>query len=155
MDDSSIDTLIDELSSFELPRPGQSAPLSVSQLSDREVNQYILDKAKALIETGVSAVQDMAPYVAQTSDPESVAALAELMSATTRAIEALNRGNLLEKKAAKDEKIKRLEIQGRKEIATLQAKSNTTNNLNVLVASREEIFKKLFDEPVKVLELEG
>lgn len=154
MDDNSIDTLLDELSSFEFSTKVQELPRSVAKLSDEDVNQYVLDKSKALIETGIAAVQDVASYATQSNNPDEIAALAELMSATTKALDTLNKTNLIDRKANRDEKIKRLEIQGRKEIAQLQPGNNVTNNMNVLVASREEIFKKLFEVKAEVLEIQ-
>tara|TARA_R110000868_G_scaffold55422_9_gene172240 strand:- start:2136 stop:2606 length:471 start_codon:yes stop_codon:yes gene_type:complete len=154
VDDNSIDTLLDELSSFEFSTKVQELPRSVAKLSDEDVNQYVLDKSKALIETGIAAVQDVASYATQSNNPDEIAALAELMSATTKALDTLNKTNLIDRKANRDEKIKRLEIQGRKEIAQLQPGNNVTNNMNVLVASREEIFKKLFEVKAEVLEIQ-
>ena len=154
MDEDNLSTLLDGLSSFDLPTESRNLPRNPVPLQDGEVNQYVLNKSKALIEAGVAAVQDMTPYVAQTQDPEGVAALAELMSATTRAIEAMNRVNLQDRKQAGSEKLKKLEIEGRKEVALLQPKNTVTHNTNVLVASREEIFRKLFDtRNAEVLEI--
>ena len=154
MDESNFNTLLDGLSSFEFPSESKNLPKNPSSLKDEDVNQYVLDKSKALIEAGVTAVQDMTPYIVQGQNPDEVAALAELMSATTKAIEALNKTNLIDRKAQKDEKLKKLEIEGKKELIQLQPNKNVTNNMNVLVASREEIFKKLFSEEAEVLEIQ-
>lgn len=154
MDDSNIDTLIDSLSSFNFSTV-ESKPVQKTQtLKEEEVNDYFLSKTKALIEAGVGAVQDMTPYIVQGQNPDEIDALASLMTATAKALENLNKGSLLDKKAENDEKIKRLEIEARKELAQLQPKNQITNNTNVLVASREEIMKKLFDvKETQVLEI--
>lgn len=124
-------------------------------LKDGDVNQYVLDKSKTLIETGINAVQDLASYVTQGQNPDEIAALAELMNATSKAIEALNRVNLIDKKADRDEKLKRIEIEGRKELANLTGPQHVTNNMNVLVASREEIMKKLFGDKNDQLKIDN
>lgn len=142
MNNDDLNTLFDELSSFSLP-PAQT-PKEKITLKDEEVNQYVLDKSKTLIETGLNAVQDLATYVTQGQNPDEIAALAELMNATSKAIEALNRVNLIDRKANRDEKLKRIDIEGKKELLSISGPQQVTNNMNVLVASREEIMKKLF-----------
>jgi hypothetical protein len=147
-----INILFDELSSFNISSQiKKDTPLPVQSLKDEEVNQYVLDKSKAIIEAGVLAVQDMSSYVVNGQNPDEITALAELMNATSRAIETLNKSNLIDRKANRDEKIKKMEIEARKELAQLQPANNVTNNMNVLVASREEIMKKLFSNKAEDL----
>ncbi len=142
--DDDFSTLIDELSSFEFPLQSQKTTDS-SELKEEDVAQYFLNKTKALIESGVSAIQDMTPYVVQSQDPKEIAALAELMSATTQALDTLNKTTLVDKKANRDEELEHIRIQGRKELAEMSEKTKSiTNQLNVVVTSREEIMNKLF-----------
>lgn len=149
--DEDLNTLIDELSSFKLP---VQTTKEDSILDEEDSEQYFLNKSKALIEAGIGAVQDMTPYVVQSQDPKEIAALAELMSATSQALDTLNRGNLINKKAKHDEKLEHVKIEGRKEIAQISHKEKSvTNNLNVLVASREEIMAKLFGKETQELTL--
>jgi hypothetical protein len=140
--DDDLNTLIDELSSFEFPIQSQQIKKEELVLNEEDTEQYFLNRSKAVIEAGVNAIQDMTPYVVQGQNPKEIAALAELMSATTQALDALNKGNLINKKANRDEQLEHIRIQGRKELA--QKEQSITNNLNVLVASREDIMKKLF-----------
>lgn len=154
MNNDDLNTLFDEISSFHLP-PSQKKDSDKKEitLKDEEVNQYVLNKSKALIEAGLNAVQDMSSYIVGGQNPDEIAALAELMNATTRALESLNKTNLIDRKADRDEKLKRIEIEARKELAQLQPSQNVTNNMNVLVASREEIMKKLFSNEQEVLKI--
>mgnify|MGYP001549555453 CR=1 FL=1 len=149
MDDDNLNTLLDSLSSFNFDTVENKQQVeqtkSNSTLSEGEINDYFLSKTKALIDAGIGAVQDMTPYIVQGQNPDEIDALASLMTATTKALENLNKGSLIDKKAEKDEKLKRIEIEARKELAQLQPKNQITNNTNVLVASREEIMKKLID----------
>ena len=152
--DNDLDTLIDTLSSFEFPMHSHQTNKEEFVLKEEDTAQYFLNRSKALIEAGVNAVQDMTPYVVQSQDPKEIAALAELMSATTQALDTLNKTALVNKKADRDEQLEHIRIQGRKEIAQLSQKdNNVTNNVNVLVASREEIMSKLFGKNCKELPL--
>jgi hypothetical protein len=151
--DDDLDTLIDALSSFEFPAQSQQSKDS-TVLKEEDTAQYFLNRSKAIIEAGVNAVQDMTPYVVQSQDPKEISALAELMAATTQALDSLNKTTLINKKADRDEQLEHIRIQGRKEVAQLTNKDkNVTNNLNVLVASREEIMSKLFGKSSKELPL--
>ena len=153
MDESDISTLIDELSGYQFDTQTSKAVTESAPIQDDDVHQYVLNQAKALVDTGIAAVQDAARFATQSQDPDEISALAELMAATTKALDTLNKKNLLDKKAENDTKLKRIEIQGKKEVAQLQNSGpGVTNQMNVLVASREEIFKKLF-EPARNSEI--
>lgn len=157
---SDIDTLLNELSSFSFPQPTTNSKVSVktSQVSITEdnINEYILQKTGNLVDAGLGAVNDLKDFIVQGQNPDEIAALSELISSTTKAIESLNRINLQNKKAKTDKELKTLDIEGKKAIASSLPGSNITNNTNVLVASREEIFKQLLndakDESIEVVE---
>lgn len=145
--DDDISSLLDELGSFTPPAPNtQKAVQDTTPLKDEDVQQYFLNKTKALVEAGLGAVQDLTPSVVAGSDSREIEALSKLMTSTAQALEALQRTALIDKKADRDEKLERIRQDGRKEVAMLtQGPQHVTNN-NILVASREEIMKKLFGE---------
>ena len=146
---SDIDTLLNELSSFSFPQ--QSTAKSVprgtpSNINEDNINDYILQKTGSLIDAGLGAVRDLKDFIVQGQNPDEIAALSELISSTTKAIEALNKINLQNKKAKTDKELKAIDIEGKKAIAGSLPGNNITNNTVNLVASREEIFKQLLNE---------
>ncbi len=145
--DDDISNLLDELNNFSPPAPNtQKAAQDTTPLKDEDVQQYFLNKTKALVEAGLGAVQDLTPSVVAGSDSREIEALSKLMASTAQALETLQKTALIDKKADRDEKLEKLRVQGRKEVAMLtQGPQHVTNN-NILVASREEIMKKLFGE---------
>jgi hypothetical protein len=156
---SDIDTLLNELSSFSFPQ--QSTARSVprgtpTHITEDNINDYILQKTGTLIDAGLGAVSDLKDFIVQGQNPDEIAALSELISSTTKAIEALNKINLQNKKAKTDKELKAIDIEGKKAIAGSLPGNNITNNTLNLVASREEIFKQLLndvnDEPVEVVD---
>lgn len=156
---SDIDTLLDELSSFSFPQTttAKSVPRGTpTNVTEDNINDYILQKTGNLIDAGLGAVSDLKDFVVQGQNPDEIAALSELISSTTKAIEALNRINLQNKKAKTDKELKTMDIEGKKAIAGSLPGTNITNNTVNLVASREEIFKQLLsdikDEPIEVVE---
>ena len=145
---SDIDTLLDELSSFQFPQPtARSVPRGEpTTITEDNINDYILQKTGTLIDAGLGAVSDLKDFVVQGQNPDEIAALSELISSTTKAIEALNKINLQNKKAKTDKELKAIDIEGRKAIAGSLPGNNITNNTVNLVASREEIFKQLLND---------
>jgi len=146
---SDLDTLLDELSSFSFPAPTTTA-VSVPRgtpttITEDNINEYILKKTGSLIDAGLGAVEDLKSFVVQGQNPDEIAALSELISSTTKSIEALNRINLQNKKAKTDKELKIMDIEGKKEIAGSLPGGNVTHNTVNLIASREEIFKQLLD----------
>lgn len=146
---SDIDTLLDELSSFSFPQPttAKSVPRGTpTNITEDNINDYILQKTGKLIDAGLGAVDDLKDFVVQGQNPDEIAALSELISSTTKAIEALNRINLQNKKAKTDKELKTMDIEGKKAVVGLLPNNNITNNTVNLVASREEIFKQLLND---------
>jgi hypothetical protein len=157
MDNSDdISSLLDELSSFDMPAPNtQRATLDETPLKPEDLQQYVLNKSKALVETSIGAIQDLTGGIVSGGDAREIEALSKLMTSASQALEALQKTALIDKKADRDEQLEYIKIQGRKEVAQLtQGPQQITNN-NILVASREEIMKKLFGhEKAEVIEIQ-
>ena len=139
-----IQTLLDELSSFEMPAPNTKKAFETDPVLNKEdTEQYFLNKTKAIIEASVGAVQDLTQATTSSGDSRDVEALAKLIASTAQMLDALNKTNLIDKKADRDEQLERIRIEGRKEVAQLNQTPKQVTNNNILVASREEIMKKL------------
>jgi hypothetical protein len=145
-DNDDISSLLDELSGFAMPSVNtQRALESNTELKPEDLQQYFLNKSKALVEAGLGAVQDLTPSVVASNDSREIEALSKIMASTAQALDSLQKLALIDKKADRDEKMEKIRLEGKKEIALLnQGPKNVTNN-NILVASREEIMKKLFN----------
>jgi len=144
-----LDTLLNELSSFELPVSTPKPEVPAMEVNDENINDYILKRTTQLIDTSITAVDDIKDYIIQGQNPDEIAALSELINAATKSIEALNRINLLNKKGKIDKELKEMDLKNRKEVAGMLPGNNVVNN-NLIVASREEIFKQLLNEPETV-----
>jgi hypothetical protein len=162
VDDTNINSLLDELSSFDFSSATTKAckkePEEIS-LNDTNSEQYFLDKSKAIIDAGVNAIQDMTPYIVQGQDAREIDALAKLLASTSQALDTLNKGTLINKKAEKDEQLEKIKIEGKKEIAQLKLtekeRTAQNQNLNVMITSPEDIVKKLISANSNILELEN
>ena len=142
-----ISSLLDELSSFDIPSPHtQRAATDDSPLEEKDLQQYVLNKTKALIEAGIGAVQDLTPGIVAGSDAREIEALSKLMASTAQSIEALQRTSLIDKKADRDEKLEKMKFEAKKEMIALQGPQQNVTNNNVLIATREEVIAALFKD---------
>jgi hypothetical protein len=139
----SLDTLLEELSSFDYSAVKPSKKENEIEINEDNINDYILKKTGNLVEAGLGAVEDLKEYIVQGQNPDEIAALSELISSTTKAIESLNRINLHNKKTKDTKELKKMDIEGKKEIASLTTGDTTINN-NVVIASRAEMIERLF-----------
>lgn len=144
-----IQTLLDELSSFEMPASNtKKAELVEPVLNKEETEQYFLNKTKAVIEASVGAVQDLTAATVAGGDAKDVEALSKLVSSTAQMLDTLNKTNLINTKADRDEQLEQIRIEGRKELAYLNHGPKHITNNNVLVTTREEIMKQLNNKSV-------
>jgi hypothetical protein len=156
MHDTDITSLLDELSSFDIPAPHtQRAATDESPLEEKDLQQYVLNKTKALVEVGLGAIQDLTPGIVAGSDAKEIEALSKLMASTAQSIDALQRSALIDKKADRDEKLEKMRIEAKKEMIALQGPQQNVTNNNVLIASREEIIAALTKQKEETLKIEN
>ena len=152
-----IQTLLDELSSFEMPAPNTKKAMEAEPVLNKEdAEQYFLNKTKAIIEASVGAVQDLTAATTAGGDAKDVDALAKLVASTAQMLDTLNKSSLIDRKADRDERLEKIKLEGKKEILTLNQSPKQVTNNNFLIATREEIMKKL-SEPKNndILEIEN
>ena len=153
--DDDITSLLDELSSFDIPSPHtQRAATDDSPLEEKDLQQYVLNKSKALVEVGIGALQDLTPGIVAGSDSKEIESLSKLMASTAQAIDALQRSALIDKKADRDEKLERMRIEAKKEMIALQGPQQNFNNSQVVIATREEVIAALMKDREEILTIE-
>jgi len=140
-----IDMLIDEISNFSLPTPHtDEVKKDVEEIKEEDIQKYVLKQSKTLIDLGVGITQDLSNTATSSGNPDDVAALAEIMNATSKLIDTLHKNTLLDKKSKEAEKLKIMDIEAKKELVQLQVANQKPVNNNILIASREDIMKRLF-----------
>jgi len=149
-----ITTLLDELSSFEYTAPQPTRARKKHELTEDNITDFVIKSSEELINAGLESVADLRDYVVQGQNPDEIEALSGLINSTTSAIEALNKMVLLKKKNEAAKELKIMELENRKEVAALLPQNNVFSNTNVVVASRDEIIKKLIETETKTIELE-
>ncbi len=154
--DDDISSLLDELSSFSMPTPNtQRAAQDETPLDPKDLQQYFLNKTKVLVDTTIGALQDLTPGIVAGSDAKEIEALSKLASSAAQALDTIQKTTLIDKKADRDEQLEHLKLKGKKEIAQLgQSPHHITTNNNIVVATREDIMKKL-NQNGEILKLEN
>ena len=129
------DKPVEEESKLEVPK------------TDAELQEFVLKNSAALAALSIKSVQELQKVTVATGDPEQMASLASLITAGAGAIETINKIHIQNKKAEAAKEVKKLDLEGKKEIQKL--KNDGYLNLpqggttNVLVATREEIMGQL------------
>ena len=137
--DENVQDLIEQLqggvaSTNEVVQVAESLNFDKSQLE-----QFILDNQGILIKDSVDVLQIMKQYVAAAPNAEDVGSFAELLKATSTAIDNLTKLHTSNQRVNTQVKLKQMDIEAKKEI-------NTDNNMMKLVGTREEIFKKMMED---------
>jgi len=114
--------------------------------TEQEIQEFILKNSAQLATLSLKSVKDLQSIVAATGDPEQMAGLASLIAAGAGAIETINKIHLQNKKAENNKDLKKLDIEGKKEIQRLKNDGYLNlpqGNTNILVATREEMIAQL------------
>lgn len=138
-----LSTVINSLSGNTLTFNPSSTPISAipikPPLNEDGISDFIIQRTEELVMNGLETVKDLQLVVAGTLDAKAMQGYANIMSATTAALDTLNNINLEKKKIKAQRELKELDIAAKKEIGPSK---NTHNTLNI-VASRENILKML------------
>ena len=114
--------------------------------TDAELQEFVLKHSAELAALSIKSVQELQKVTVATGDPEQMASLASLITAGAGAIETINKIHLQNKKAESNKDLKKLEIEGKKEIQRLKNDGYLNlpaGNTNILVATREEMIAQL------------
>ena len=134
-----IDSIIEQLKNDSVP---SSIVLSENNnddnITDDNVNSFVYKKSVELVSASLGAVQTIRDSVLTGVDPKEIAALSQLINATTKALDTLNQINLQNKKSKSNAELKKMELEANKMIA-----SKIPQTTNILIASRDEILKGL------------
>ena len=137
MDDIDPADLISQLKT--LPKDNkkilQAAEVS-TELSKEDVEEFIIKKSSKLIQDSLELIDNMKEVVHHMPEAENVSSLAELIKASTGAIETLNKLVVQDKKSNTTIKAKELDIESKKQL-------QTSDQQHKLLLSREEVIERL------------
>ena len=126
--------------------PTPSAAHIVPPKTNEEMEAFVLKHSADLVENSVKSIMELQKLTVATGDPEMMAGLASLIAASTGAIETVNKLHMLNKKAEINKEMKKIELEGKKELQQLKNEGNSMlpgSQTNILIATREEIIAEL------------
>jgi hypothetical protein len=147
MDSSNdIDNIIDQLRGDAVPSSTPKVPqkTEIQNLNDENVSDYVYKKTAEVIEVGLESISNLKDTITAGQDPKEIAALASLISATTKAIDNLNKINLQAKQHKNNLEVAKVEANSSKLPLGI---ANQTNN--IMIATREDMLKIQDKEPKK------
>jgi predicted RND superfamily exporter protein len=107
-----------------------------TELSKEDVEQFIIQKSSKLIQDSLELIDNMKEVVHHMPEAENVSSLAELIKASTGAIETLNKLVVQDKKSNTTIKAKQLDIDSKKQLLA-------ADQQHALMLSREEVLDRL------------
>jgi len=146
MDD--LDVLLNELTT----KPQTTLVPIVSaipeeKITDDNMNQYIIDKMKKLIDGGLYTVESLKEMILASGEARNIESYAELYKGVVGAVDTLTKINLQNKKERAAKEMKQMEIKAKLE-------NPDVKNTNILVATREDIFNKFIEKNKKTIDIE-
>ena len=138
MDDIDTNDLISQLKSLpkDSKRLSQVAAQEEFKLSKDDVEDFIIQKSSRLIQDSLDLIDNMKEVVHHMPEAENVSSLAELIKASTGAIDTLSKLVVQDKKSNTTIQAKQLDIDSRKEL-------QSSDQLYALTLSRQEVLDRL------------
>jgi len=115
-------------------------------ISKDEVEDFIIQKSSKLIQDSLELIDNMKEVVHHMPEAENVSSLAELIKASTGAIETLNKLVVQDKRSNTTIKAKQLDIDSKKEL-------QNADQQHALMLSRDEVLDRLLKDS-KIINVE-
>jgi len=107
-------------------------------LTTDELEQFLLTNAATLIRDSVQTVGELRTQMGPGSDPKELTGFAEIIKATSQALESLNRVYVTREKNKSAKEIKQMDIDSKQKIV------EDINNTRILM-NREDLLKQLIE----------
>jgi len=145
-----LDELLEQLKDDEsLGNAVPTQPKQEIDITDENINEWILKKAGSLIENGMDAVDALKQVILSSGEPHDISAYSEMFKAVVGALDTLGKINLQNKKAVTAKELKQMDIKARAELPEAKV-----GNTNILIATREDIMKNFLEQGKDSIEIE-
>jgi hypothetical protein len=134
--DEAVNDILSQLKNTvpAIKREPEEIPLTKEQLEE-----FIIKNSGKLITRSLNIVDDIKDVVTAGSDSKDIAALAELINATSSAIDTLNKVYISDERNKTQVRVKQMDVESRERI-------NITDNQTKVLLSREDIMKALVND---------
>jgi hypothetical protein len=122
------------------------APVEESVLNKEDLEDFLIQNSGKLIKKSLSIVDNVNDYISSAPENRDVAALAELIKASSSAIETLNKLHVAKERNETQLEVKKIDVQSKERI-------NIADNQAKILLSREDILNALVDEDKEVIDV--
>jgi len=122
----------------EANKKAEVAQKESDPLTKENIEKFVIENAGKLVKESLEVVTNVKDYISSAPENKDVSSLADLIAATSTAIEILNKIIVTDKRNETIIKAKDMDIKSRKELKEV----DTTTKL---LATREQVFKMLID----------
>ena len=113
----------------------------------KDIEEFVVSNSGKLVRQSLHAIDEIKDYIMASGDPDSISALSELIRASSGALESLNKIVVQNKRSATSIAVKQMDHASKNAI-------EEKRNENALIASRDEVFKKILSD-AKVVTIDG
>jgi len=121
-------------------------PVEDSVLDKEDLEDFLIQNSGKLIKKSLSIVDNVNDYISSAPENRDVAALAELIKASSSAIETLNKLHVAKERNETQLEVKKIDVQSKERI-------NIADNQAKILLSREDIMNALLDDDKEVIDV--
>ena len=122
------------------------APIDECVLDKEDLEDFLIQNSGKLIKKSLSIVDNVNDYISSAPENRDVAALAELIKASSSAIETLNKLHVAKERNETQLEVKKIDVESRERI-------NIADNQTKVLLSREDIMQALIDKDEEVIDV--
>ena len=143
--DQDIKDLVDQLKDTTTTNNKVCNNVEQLSLDPKDVERFVINNSGHLVQQSLEVMDNVKDYIMASGDPDSISALSELIRASSGAIESLNKIVVQNKRAETTLTAKKMDV-------TAKYAIEDKKNEGALIASREEVFKKILED-AKVIDI--
>lgn len=143
--DLNIDSLVDQLKDTTCVN-NEIQSKNELKLEKENIEDFVIENSGKLIKQSLDVLDNVKDYIMASGDPDSISSLADLINASSKSIESLNKIVIQNKRSATTLTAKQMDNQAKYAI-------EEKRNEHAFVGSRDEVFKKILNQ-AKVIDVE-
>ena len=122
------------------------APVEESILDKENLEDFLIQNSGKLIKKSLSVVDNVNDYISSAPENRDVAALAELIKASSSAIETLNKLHVAKERNETQLEVKKIDVQSKERM-------NIADNQAKILLSREDVISALVEDDSEVIDV--
>jgi hypothetical protein len=122
------------------------APVEESFLDKENLEDFLIQNSGKLIKKSLSIVDNVNDYISSAPENRDVAALAELIKASSSAIETLNKLHVAKERNETQLEVKKIDVESKERM-------NIADNQAKILLSREDVISALVEDDSEVIDV--